>query len=149
LIQKVLVVGYSRKILFIAVMANRTTYICKTNCDTACCRRDVCGIVRIMNMNMLWSPSQSLAAKDICAHLSDKERRTAMLLAGKLGLWIAGFLNLIFFLIIFLKSNILLGVVPFLCVVFFLGFSRIIRKQKKFLLNTSYARDNGYTGDQI
>ncbi|MHC4330203.1 MAG: hypothetical protein ACYSWW_18970, partial [Planctomycetota bacterium] len=36
LMQKVLVVCYSRKILFLALMANRTTFLCKTNCDTAC-----------------------------------------------------------------------------------------------------------------
>lgn len=36
LTQKVLVVCYSKKILFLAVMANRTTFLCKTNCDTAC-----------------------------------------------------------------------------------------------------------------
>jgi len=37
-------------------------------------------------MNVLWSLSQSPAAKDICVHLSDKKRRTAMLLAGMLGM---------------------------------------------------------------
>ena len=100
-------------------------------------------------MNMLWSPSQSIAAKDICAHLSGKERRTAMLLAGIGGLWIAGCVNLIVFLIIFQRSTILLGVMPFLFVLFILGLSRIIRKQKTFLLNTTYAKEQEYTDDQI
>ena len=100
-------------------------------------------------MNMLWSPSQSPVTKDICAHLSDKERRAVMLLADMGGLWIAGCLNLIVFLIIFQRSGILLGVVPFLVFAFVLGFSGIIRKQKIFLSNTTYARDKGYTGDQI
>ncbi len=100
-------------------------------------------------MNMMWSPSQSPATKDICAHLSGKERRTATLLAVMGGLWIAGCLNLIVFLIVFQRSGILLGVVPFLFGAFVLGLSRIIRKQKTFLLNTTYARDTGYTDDQI
>lgn len=100
-------------------------------------------------MNMLWSPSQSRAAKDICAHLSGKERRTALLLGGLGGLWIAGCTNLIVFLIIFQRSGILLGVVPFLVFAFVLGLSRIIRKQKTFLLHTTYAKDKGYAGDQI
>ncbi len=72
-----------------------------------------------------------------------------MFLAGMLGLWIAGCVNLIIFLIIFQRSNILVGIVPFLGVVFVLGFCGIIRKQKTFLLSTAYARDKGYTGDQI
>ncbi len=100
-------------------------------------------------MNMLWSRSQSRAAKDICAHLSDKERRRALLLAGMGGLWIAGCVNLIGFLIFFQRSGILLGVVPFLVLAFVLGLSRIIRKQKTFLLDTTYAREKGYTTDQI
>ena len=100
-------------------------------------------------MNMLWSPSQSRTAKDICAHLSGKERRTVLLLAGMGGLWIAGCLNLIVFLMVFQRSGILLGALPFLFGAFVLGLSRIIRKQKTFLLNTTYARDKGYTGDQI
>ncbi len=72
-----------------------------------------------------------------------------MLLAGMGGLWIAGCFSLILFLIISQRSSILRGVVPFLCVAFVLGFGRIIRKQKTFLLNTTYARDKEYTGDQI
>ncbi len=72
-----------------------------------------------------------------------------MFLAGMLGLWIAGCVNLIIFLIIFQRSGILVGIVPFLGIVYVLGFSRIIRKQKTFLLSTTYARDKGYTGDQI
>ena len=100
-------------------------------------------------MDILWAPLQSPAAKDICTHLSAKERRTAMFLAGMLGLWIAGCINLIIFLIIFQRSGILVGIVPFLGVVFVLGCCGIIRKQKTFLLNTRYARDKGYSGDQI
>ena len=65
-----------------------------------------------------------------------------------LGLWNAVCLNLIVFLIVFQRSNILFGVVPFLCVLFVLGFRGIIGKQKRFLLNTTYARDKGYTREQ-
>ncbi len=103
---------------------------------------------KISTMDILWAPLQSPAAKDICTHLSAKERRTAICLAGMFGLWNAGCLNLIF-LIIFQGSSILVGIVPFLGAVFVLGFCGIIRKQKTFLLNTTYARDKGYTGDQI
>ncbi|MBN1796807.1 MAG: hypothetical protein JW804_09045 [Sedimentisphaerales bacterium] len=100
-------------------------------------------------MDILWAPLQSKVTKDICAHMSAKERKTAIGLACMLGLWIAGCMNLIVFLIVFQRSTILIAVVPFLFVVFVLGFSRIIRKQKKFLVNTQYARNKGYTQDQM
>ena len=44
-----------------------------------------------------------------------------MLLAGMVGLWIAGCINVMLFLIVFQRSNILVGVVPFLSVAFVLG----------------------------
>ena len=100
-------------------------------------------------MNMLWSPSQTPAVKDICEHLSPRERRTATGLAALFGLWIAGCLNLIVFLILFQRSSILGAVVPFLVVGFVLGGSGLLKKQKTFLLNTPYAKDKGYTRDHI
>ena len=96
-------------------------------------------------MNILWSPSQTPAAKDICEHLSPRERRTAMGLSALFGLWIAGCLNLIVFLILFQ----LWAVVPFLSIGFVLGVSGLLKKQKTFLLNRPYAKDKGYTHDQI
>src|SRR3954468_5500726 len=62
-----------------------------------------------------WSPFQSAAVKQICDHMTDSERLTAMRRGGKYGVWVAGTCMLPIFAVVGalggLQSRTIIGII--------------------------------------
>jgi hypothetical protein len=98
-------------------------------------------------MNMLWSPSQSPAVKDICEHMSPTERRKAYGLAAGMGVWIAVCINAMMLTLVFRAD--LFWVVPLVGGLFVVGLTQFVKTQKRFLLGTARAVEKAYTREQL
>jgi hypothetical protein len=101
------------------------------------------------NTSQTWSPFQSPEVREICAHMTDGEVATALQRAKLYGLWVfatfAGPLSSLWMT----RQPALLGILIALPVVHVLCIPWWLRSQKQFLCSTAWARDKGYSPEQL
>ena len=117
-------------------------------------------VIAALSETNTWSPFQSDQVKEICSHMTKRERRTAMKRSALWGVLIGilpvipGAIGLILGPVVL--SSALIGVI--LCGLIFplilfvlwkIWFSRCIRSQQSFLASTEWARSQGMEADNI
>ena len=100
---------------------------------------------------LLWSPGQSQLVRDICAHMTEAEKRDATRRGMLFGLWSAGTFFIPFFLIMFsslpgLMSWIYGGAALVIGLAFY---PLLLKMQKEFLASTAWARQQHIRPEQI
>jgi tRNA A-37 threonylcarbamoyl transferase component Bud32 len=98
-----------------------------------------------------WSPFQSLQIREICAHLSEAERRQALWRGLLFGLWNAGTFFGPFFFVWFSSLPAPMNWI-YAIAVLVIGLSfypLLLRLQREFLASTAWARQQGIKPDQL
>ena len=104
-----------------------------------------------------WSPFQSAAVKQICDHMTDSERFTAMRRGGQYGLWVAGTCVLPAFAVVGalggLQSPTIIGIIGAIAVTLILVHICCIpawlSAQRRFLCSTQWAREQGIRPENL
>jgi hypothetical protein len=104
-----------------------------------------------------WAPFQSVAVKQICDHMTDFERSTAMGRSGRYGVWVAATVALPFSAVVFalggLQSRAVIGTVVgiaiALVVVHICCIPAWLSAQRRFLCSTQWARQQGLRAAQL
>ena len=107
-----------------------------------------------------WSPFQSDQVKEICSHMTAKERRRAVGRGAVCGLILGGFLGVIGFVGMpigkWLFDSFLIGVIitlPLALILMGISFWRfkplIDQSHKDFLASTQWSKEQGLTSDKI
>ena len=99
----------------------------------------------------LWSPFQSDSVKQICDHMTDSERFTAMRRGGQYGVWVLGTFAIPVGAVVFalggLQSPALVGSIIAIAIALILVHICCIpawlRAQRRFLCSTQWAREQG------
>jgi hypothetical protein len=103
----------------------------------------------------MWSPFQSEAAKEICAHMTTDEKMSNTVRSGLLGLWvIATFAApqcIILLPVVFgiKRSALAISVAVVLLIIFLISIPIIRQNNKNFLCSTEWAKSRGYTTNKI
>jgi len=112
------------------------------------------GANKIMNWYM-WSPFQSEAVKEICAHMTRDEKIACMIRSGLLGLWTAAVFaapqSIILLPLVFgiKRSALAISIAVILLIIFLISIPIIRKSNKNFLCSTKWAKSEGYTVDKI
>ncbi len=114
-------------------------------------------ILLLCTSNSSWSPFQSDQVKEICSHMTAKERRRAVGRGAVCGLILGGFLGVIGFVGMLIgKDSFLIGAIIILLLALILvGISfwklkpRIDQSQKDFLASTQWSKEQGLSSDKI
>jgi hypothetical protein len=112
------------------------------------------GANKIMSWYM-WSPFQSEAAKEICAHMTTDEKISSKIRSGLLGLWIAAAfaapqcIILLPALFGIKRSALAISVAVVLLIIFLISIPIIRKSGRNFLCSTEWAKSKGYTTDKI
>jgi hypothetical protein len=117
-------------------------------------------ILLLCTSNSTWSPFQSDQVKEICSHMTAKERRRAVGRGAVCGLILGGVLGVIGFFGMpigkWLFDSYLIGVIialPLALILMGISFwkfkPRIDQSQKDFLASTQWSKEQGLTSDKI
>jgi len=114
-------------------------------------------ILLLRTSDSTWSPFQSDQVKEICSHMTAKERRRAVGRGAVCGLILGGFLgvNGVFGMLIskdsFLTGAIIILLLPLILMsISFWKLKPLIdQSQKDFLASTQWSKEQGLTSDKI
>ena len=117
-------------------------------------------ILLLCTSNSTWSPFQSDQVKEICSHMTAKERRRAVGRGAVCGLILGGFLGAIGLVGMpigkWLFDSFLIGVIislPLALILVGISFWKlkplIDQSQKDFLASTQWSKEQGLTSDKI
>ena len=100
-----------------------------------------------------WSPFQSAVVKQICDHMTDSERFTAMRRGAQYGVWVAGTFALPFSAVVFAvfghHSPTIIGIAMALILVHICCIPAWLRAQRHFLCSTQWAREHGLRPEEL
>jgi len=117
-------------------------------------------ILLLCTSNSTWSPFQSDQVKEICSHMTAKERRRTVRRGAVCGLILGGFLGAIGFVGMpigkWLFDSFLTGVIitlPLALILMGISFWKlkplIDQSEKDFLASTQWSKEQGLTWDKI
>ena len=117
-------------------------------------------ILLLCTSNSTWAPFQSDQVKEICSHMTAKERRRTVGQGAVWGVIIAGLFGVIGFFGMpigkWLFDSFLIGVIivqPVALILFGISFwklkPRIDQSQKEFLASIQWSKEQGFTSDKI
>ena len=114
-------------------------------------------ILLLCTSDSTWYPFQSDQVKEICSHMTAKERRRAVGRGAVFGLILAGFLGVIgFFGMLIGKDSFLTGVIIILLLpLILMGISfwklkpLMDQSQKELLASMQWSKEQGLTSDKI
>lgn len=102
-----------------------------------------------MKIKSTWSRFQSDEVRDIVAHWTEAERESLVSRARFYGLWGALSFGIPFGFAVALRSALAIGIAVPLIIVHLIGIPIWIRKQKKFLCSTEWAKSQGYAPESL
>jgi len=102
-----------------------------------------------------WSPFQSEATREICAHMTQDEKMSFMIRSALIGLWIAAAFAVPQCVILLpavfgiKRSAIAISLAVALLIMFLISIPVIKKHIKNYLCTTEWAKSRGYTADKI
>lgn len=96
-----------------------------------------------------WSPFQSPAVREICAHMTDGERRKVSSRGGFYGLWVAGTFAMPLSFAIVERSLLFIVIAAVLAAIHIACIPIWQKMQRRFLCSTAWARERGITPDRL
>ena len=96
-----------------------------------------------------WSPLQSAQTKDVCAHMTESERRTVALRGGLYGLWCAATFAIPISQAMVFRNPVTLTVAAILCSIHIIAIPFWLRSQRRFLCGTVWAKEQGVNPNDL
>ncbi len=100
-------------------------------------------------MNTTWSPFQSAAVKQICAHMTEEEFRLAMGRSFWYGIWVTATCAGPFGFLIFTSNPAVRVAALGLMLLHIVSIPTWLKMQRQFLCSLSWAKEQGMTPERL